>query len=429
MGKWWMSAALTVGLLGASAASAQIAPPPALQCPPSTPPDPTYAVPPAPPDAPAQTPGSERGFDNAFDAPPEGLPPPRFHADFDYLAWWTKRTSAPVLVTRGSFFDTVPGALGEPNTTALVSGAIGESFHSGGRLTLGYELFDDRAWRVQGSAFILQNRNDVAAVSSGGLPGSPVIARPFFNGMTNQEDADPVAVPNVMSGTIVIQLQQNIYGGEVNAAYNCWSHDASSMSLAFLAGGRYLSMNESLIIREHLVDLPGLGQPGNVYSLTENFTARNHFYGCQVGAEYAYAFGPFSWQVVGKLGAGPTQEILEISGATRIDQPDGTVVQSTNRALLVQPSNAGTHKKTVFTVIPEISFNGFYALNDHIRVGAGYDFIWWSQVLRPANEIDRGINIQALQPFDQVGPARPAVLMHETNFWMQGLNVTLELSF
>ena len=181
-------------------------------------------------------------------------------------------------------------------------------------------------------------------------------------------------------------------------------------------------LHESLGIQENTIGLAGGNNPGAVTSLSETFSTRNRFYGGQVGAEYSYIFGPFTWQLVGKVGVGPTEQSVVVGAASQITQTDGTIVQTTNNSGLVQASNAGRFRKSLLTFIPEISVNGSYAVNDHIRVGAGYDYLYWSRVLRPGDQIDQGaVNLGA--------QARPGLLLHESSFWMQGLNATLELSF
>ena len=100
-----------------------------------------------------------------------------------------------------------------------------------------------------------------------------------------------------------------------------------------------------------------------------------------------------------------------------------------NRALLIQPSNAGRFTRHEFAAAPEWGVFLAWEFNRYVRLGAGYNFLYWTQVLRPGSEVDRAVNIQALQPFDQVGIARPAPILNHTDFWAQGLTVNLEISF
>jgi hypothetical protein len=445
MRKWWMGAALTTGwLAAAAAANAQALPdplspysqPPAYpaQMPPAASFDPNPQGPPALdaglPTQPIGDDYASGGVENAFDKLNPNLFPPKLHLDSDLLFWFTKVRSLPTLVTAGSLSDPVPGALGQPTTVALVTGSTADqTFHTGYRFSALYDLGDDRIWSVQAGGFILATTDPGRSVSSPGAVGSLVIARPFFNGNTGQQDSDPIAIPGALSGSILIQQPQRLYGGDANLYWNYFSQDAFTNTGSLLVGGRYISLDEKLLIGESLQDLPGLGQPGNSYRLNENFTTYNRFYGGQVGAEYATRLGAFSFQVLGKLGFGTTEQTVEINGMARITDSSGNVVAAANRALLVQPSNSGSFHQNRFSFVPEFNFKSDYAFNDHVRLGLGYDFLGWSHVLRPGDQVDPTVNIQPLQAAGQVGLARPLVPFRQSDFWVQGLSLNLEFSF
>jgi len=266
-------------------------------------------------------------------------------------------------------------------------------------------------------------------VSSAGAPGSSVLARPFLNVNSNVEDADPVAVPNVMAGTFTVETPQRFYGADANLRYNYLNSPSQGYRITALAGFRYLQLNEGLVIREALQDLPGLGAAGNSYSLTENFNTRNSFYGGQVGFDYDWHLGPVFLGLTSTVAFGKTHQEQTNAAITRIAEPNGTVTVGVNRGLLIQPSNAGQRSRDVFSMVPDTTAKLGLELNDHIHFGVGYNFLYWTGVARPANQIDRAINIQALQPFDQIGAARPAPVFASSGFWAQGLTVHLGLTF
>jgi hypothetical protein len=445
MRKWWTSAVLTAGALAASAAAnAQTLPEPLpassqptaypAQTPPPACPEPIPLGPPALdaglPTQPIGDDFASGGIENAWDKENPCLFPPKLHLDSDLLFWFTKVRSLPTLVTAGSLSDPFPGALGQPNTHALVSGATADrSYHAGYRFSALYDLCDDRIWSVQAGGFILENLDAGTSISSPGTLGTPVIARPFFNGNTGVQDSDPIAIPGALSGTILIQQPQRLYGADANLYWNYFSQDAFTTTGSLLVGARYISLDEKLLIGESLQDLPGLGQPGNSYLLHENFTTYNRFYGGQVGAVYATRCGAWTFQVLGKLGFGTTEQTVEISGAARITDANGNVAAAANRALLVQPSNIGHFHQNAFSVAPEFNFKTDYAFNDHVRLGVGYDFLSWSHVLRPNDQVDPTVNIQPIQNAGQVGVARPLVPFRQSDFWVQGLSLNLEFSF
>ncbi|HET7719587.1 MAG TPA: BBP7 family outer membrane beta-barrel protein, partial [Acidimicrobiales bacterium] len=64
---------------------------------------------------------------------------------------------------------------------------------------------------------------------------------------------------------------------------------------------------------------------------------------------------------------------------------------------------------------------------------AGYTVLYWSSVVRPGDQVDLLVNASQipsnLLPTGLVGPARPAVLFRDTDFWAQGVNLSLEVRY
>ncbi len=71
-------------------------------------------------------------------------------------------------------------------------------------------------------------------------------------------------------------------------------------------------------------------------------------------------------------------------------------------------------------------------MTDSVRIYVGYTLLYWSNVVRPVDQIDFGINPTQLPtaagPGTLVGPARPAFNFHETDFWAQGVNLGVMFS-
>jgi hypothetical protein len=452
MGTGWISMALFVGCLGAGGPPdtpvlTAIEAPPAATAPPARPvPQPATVPPDVPPGMGPVPPWMASGpppFCCPPPPPPTPPPPiecppeepgcqcgPCWYVGLDYLLWFVRKIHVQPLVTSGSIFDPVPGALGQPHTQIAVGGTAGDRpFLQGARLTLGVNLDPEQTWAVEVNAFKMAQGGGSTRVTSSGFPGSPVLARPFYNVNAHQEDADPVAVTNMMAGSVAVDVPRNLFGGEANLRYNYVGSPLFSDRFILLGGFRFLKLDEKVGITETLQDLPGLGAPGNFYNLFERFSAHNQFYGGQIGLEFERHVGPVALDIVGKFAVGGTQQEVNNSAITVIRGIDAVNHVGPNRGLLVQPSNAGKFHRTVFSVVPDLEFNVALALNDHIRVGVGYQFLYWTGVNRAAYQIDRVVNVQALQPFDQVGTARPAAIFTSTGFWAQGLNARIEFAF
>jgi hypothetical protein len=372
------------------------------------------------------------GPDNAFQVDPlPHIPPNRFHADFEYLLWILPRQPVPVLFTTGAVGDLVPGALGQPNTKVLLDAVPDGSFKfNGGQVAFGYDLDCEGDCSIQASFFILEHRSAVLQASSSGAANSTLIARPFFNIVANTQDADPVSFPSVQSGVAQVALPQRLFGGDIAGRYTFLNSTAWSTRLSLLAGARYLSLDEKLLIGEQIQDVPGLGVPGNNYALSENFTTYNRFYGGQVGGQIACLLGPLTVDLVGKLNVGPMRETVSVGAFTRIIEPDGTITTGNNQGLLVGPGNAGRFRHTEIAFVPEGSARISLAFNDNVSLMVGYSFIYFDRVVRPGNQIDRNVNVMPVGATGPVGPVAPVGPFFSTStFWAQGLDIGLQFRF
>ena len=100
-----------------------------------------------------------------------------------------------------------------------------------------------------------------------------------------------------------------------------------------------------------------------------------------------------------------------------------------------QPTNMGNHTRTAFAVLPEIGLNVGYEVTPWMNIFLGYTFLYTNNVVRPGNQIDRGINPTQNASFTDtpftplVGPARPAFTDNGSSFWAQGLNAGVLFRF
>jgi hypothetical protein len=424
MTKQWSWLVLTVSCFAVCAsAGAQTLTAPrngdAPQLTPSCPPfQPEVCEPPPEPPAPG----------NACEVPCPVCHPPHLEVGLEYLLWYTRGQQLPPLVTSGSLADLMPASLGQANTKLLFGGIGGDAArHNGGRLTLAYGVDDDNTSSITGSFFGLDQRGVSRGFSSDGGSNTQVIGRPFFNVVNRTEDADPVAIPNVASGRIQIDTPSTLYGGEIDYRYQVWKEQTSRFAL--LTGARYLSLDEGLNIHESSQDIPGLGVPGNSYLLSENYITHNRFYGGEVGAEYEYRFGSLITDFGGKAAFGVVEQTARNSAFTSITEPNGIVTSSFDRALYISPNNAGRFTHTRFAVVPEGNVKLGYEFNQYVRFTVGYTFIYLSEAARPADQLDRRVNIQPIGTPGVFTPAAPIPGVHSTDFWVQGLDIGLRFCF
>jgi hypothetical protein len=348
----------------------------------------------------------------------------RFWASAEYLLWWTRGMHLPPLVTTGSAADAIPGALGQRGTAILYgdNDVLGD-IRSGGRFAVGYWLTDDHCLGIDAGFFFLgQIDNRFSAFST----GDPILARPFINmtpGSSNfgNEDSQLKAFPNTVAGGVIIREKTELWGAEVNLRTNLCCSCNGNVDL--LAGYRIMGLNDSLRINEQITSLL-TSTPGSEL-ITDRFTTRNQFNGGQIGISGETHWGRFTFGGWTKVAMGDTFQSVTINGVTTIGGTRTSADGTYNTGILATPSNSGTFSRDKFTVIPEVGLNVGYMLTDHWRVFVGYTFLYWSDVVRAGDQIDRHVDTNQWAPPVAAG-SFPAFGFHGTSYWAQGVNFGME---
>jgi hypothetical protein len=354
----------------------------------------------------------------------------------EYLLWWVKNqpVSAP-LVTTGD--PATLGVLGAPGTAVLFGGSdIDYHTFSGGRFTLGIGWGSncDCTWGVEGSGFFLEKRPS-RSIATSSIIGVPVLARPFFDTQTG-ESALLISAPNVAHGSVEVASYSDLYSWDVDLVASGYRDGA--LRIDWLGGFRYLNLSETLDVGQvsTLMGSGIVGPPGNVLlppgtvTIFDHFGTRNEFYGAQIGARGEYNAGRLVVSALGKIALGSTHEVVNLSGFT-----SGTGAALTPGGLLVLSSNIGRRAHDEFAVVPEIGINVGYQICRGVQAFVGYTFLYWSDVARPGDQINRTINstlIPASRTFNManaMGPAEPSFSFQRTDFWAQGVNFGLAFRF
>ncbi len=375
-------------------------------------------------------------------------PPGRFWVGAEYLQWWLKGTPLPPLVTTGPASPTTPspGALGTPGTGVLFGGDnLNPGAYTGARFTAGYWFNDCQTVGIEGSYFFLGSRSIDFAASTSGAPGSPVLARPFFDVSSGLQNSELVGFPGLAAGSVNVHSSSQFQGPQANLLCNlCRSCNCSCDPCApawcyrvdLITGLRYLYLKEQLRIAETSQVFPGATGTildGSTISAFDQFDTRNQFYGAQIGARAWLWRNRLFANITGQVGLGVTQQTVNINGATTITPPGGPALVFPGD-LLTQSSNIGHYSRNQFSVVPEVDFNVGYQVTDHLRFFVGYTFLFWSGVERPADAIDLQVNSTRVPtaPFFGVapsGPPAPLFSFRSSDFWAQGINVGFQLQF
>ncbi|MFM7151800.1 MAG: BBP7 family outer membrane beta-barrel protein [Gemmataceae bacterium] len=360
------------------------------------------------------------------------LEPTQYYLRGEYLLWWLKPDQAPPLATTGPVTDgNLAGALGRPGTIILNDGTLDRNSFSGFRAAFGYYLDDCATSAIELNGFFLGSRSSRFSTDS---VQHPVLTRPFFNLNQQEQSIQRVAFPGQASGRLTIEAPTELWGVGLN--YSCLWHCGCDYRIDPLFGARFLNLRESLTITEDIQNLPGQPDPfnGTRVIVQDRFVTSNQFYGAVVGVQGVWQRERLTLEGRASLGLGVTQQQLEISGYQQF--PPGTPnVEDKPGGLYALDSNIGKYSRGRFTVLPEIGVNVGYYVTDYLRALVGYNFLYWSNVARPGQQIDPNLDITRIPNFDRPPGTipypmpRPAVLFKDSDFWAHGLTFGLEYRY
>ena len=164
--------------------------------------------------------------------------------------------------------------------------------------------------------------------------------------------------------------------------------------------------------------------PGT-FDIFDRFETRNQFTGFDVGWTYRRTRGFWTLESVLRMAVGNTKQSVRINGSTTITDPTANPITTTHAGgLLAQPSNIGSYTQNEFSIVPEFGAKVGYQLTDHLKATLGYTFIYWSNVVRPGDQISTDVNPNQLPPRGTtvVGIGRPNFDFDTTDYWVQGLS-------
>ena len=372
----------------------------------------------------------------------------RFWFSNEYLLFWIKDgpLAAPLVSTSNP---TDHGALGAQSTSVLFGGSgLDYGTFSGIRSTVGGWLDSEQTFGVAGRGFLLEQRSvPFSARSDAG--GIPLLAFPVFD---PRPAGTPLSFSNQPPGAtlpgeagLFITQAGNFAGGlAVSSATRLWGAEGNGLinlvrndhwQLDVVAGFRYLDLNENLGIETTALGLAGAGTFDGALFLTRDiFQTLNQFYGGQIGLRCSYRYDRLSAELLTQVALGSTHQVVNRNGNTSItNSQDSTLPSGTYLGgLLVVPTNSGRLDRDAFTVVPEMELQLGYAVTNYLRLFVGYNFLYWSNVVRPGDQLDRVINpsqVPAFGGLSLTGPARPAPLFQQSDFWAQGVTFGMDLRF
>ncbi|HET6576655.1 MAG TPA: BBP7 family outer membrane beta-barrel protein [Fimbriiglobus sp.] len=356
-------------------------------------------------------------------------PPDSFWVGGDYLLYWLKPAQVPLLVAGNR-----PGLPSVP--------VIGGREHEfgpadGGRLYIGTWLNDRHTLGVQASGFLLEQKSAFAAVNSG-PGGSPQLVRPFLDALLARPAELLVSDPGLLAGGAFLATGSRLSGADLTVIRNIAY--CPNYSFDFLAGGKYLDLDEYLAITQVTRPIDGgvvvldnvpYSGTGSVLTVADRFRTRNQFWGGVLGLRGEYRFGPAFVNLTVKGGVGNTRQEVDIDGFSAVSVAG--VPRLPTGLLAVQGANNGRQVSNRLSVVSEVGAQVGVQVSRHLRVMIGYDLLYLESVARPGDQIDPIVNPRLLPTstsFRQVsGLTSPIRTRARDDWYAHGIRLGAQLQY
>ena len=367
----------------------------------------------------------------------------RWYVRGEGAVYWADGMYIPALVITGEagdnngepFIDNAQIIFGEEE---ILTGSRG-----GGQITVGHWIDRKSSLAIEGD--YLGTDTITRSFVAGGPDGSPVIGRPFFDIENLVDGAELVVFPNIVEGFVSVAAASEFDSAGIRFRKNACCKQAGvctgcpgcgfvrATNIDYLAGYRYLGLEEALLIREDLTVLTdGPDRVRGDYDILDAFRTRNRFHGGELGVLWERNGRRWSLELLAKIAIGATHQLVEIGGQTTFTQADPPLPPETlDAGILALSTNSGRFRRNKFSMIPEIGATLGYRLTPRLRATIGYSLLFWASVVRPGDQIDLDVNTSFWPDFSDPptpssGPERPRFAFRETDIWLQGLRFGLD---
>jgi len=346
----------------------------------------------------------------------------------EFLGWWTKGFAAPPLLTTSPAGTDVAqaGVLGAAGTSVLLGDTdLHSGFRPGERLAFGAWLGHTQTWGVEATYLQIARQSEYYQVDGSAVP---ILARPFFNTQTGQQDSQIINYPGQQSGSFASAAASELQAGEILLRKNLTRRGDVAIDLT--AGYRYQQLNGHLELSDTLSfsGTDAAFPAGSVLKQTDRFDTSNVFNGGEVGLTASLQRCRWTIDTVMKIAVGQTNSEVTIDGVTRTSIP-GQAITFDPGGILALPSNMGRFGSQRFSVVPELELKLGWNFTPQLRGTIGYDLFYWTGVARPGDQIDLTIDPGQFPPPTTASSTRPQFVLHTSDYWAQGLNLGFDLRF
>jgi hypothetical protein len=323
----------------------------------------------------------------------------------------------------------IAGTLAGPGQTVAGGRIYNEEWRNGFRLNAGMWIGAMHRVGFEGE-FLFLGRSRTREVV--GPDNSQFIGRPYFETVRQNANGTftPVApfpaaqflsLPGFVAGRLTAEITNEFSGAGayVVTPLGC---DPCSTDRLYL-GYRYLNLTDTVFVRAEAQTVGGA-----FFQVDDRFHVENHFNGVPIGVTCSRTCGQCFWEVRASVALGVTRSIIDVDGGTIIAA--GNAAQGFTGGLLALPSNIGQFTRDEFAVVPEVGLKAGVQVNSTVRLWAGYNFLYWSSVVRGGRLIDTRVNGSQLPNNGPVtGPLFPRLETRIDDFITHGAMIGLQIQF
>lgn len=398
------------------------------------------------------------------------------------MQWWFDGMQTPPLVQR---FTAMPNPADNVNIgTSFGGNELLDDGRSGYRILVGLWLDDYGKWGLEGDYYSFESLR-TAFTDGGDGSADPAVGRPYINTDLGRF-VENVSTPG-LQGTVAVAVDSDFMTSGIRLRHNLCCTQAAAVGCGdcvdcgmgigcgqgvgcgsgvgpaicpllnrglrrtdVVFGLRHAQLEENIRIREDLevIDLTeeqedagftppqsgGIDIPiGTTFDVMDDFGTSNEFVGVDFGYIWEWEYRRWSLELASRIALGNTRQRVAINGATTRVLPGPPVTSETQAGgLLTQASNIGRYERDQFSVLPELGATVGFEVTQNFRLTFGYTLLYWSNVVRPGDQIDLVVNPDNI-PFQTAGgmtePLLPAFAFDDVSIWAQGISVGADYSW
>jgi len=387
-------------------------------------------------DSPSYAAGDMSGYDSFSGAPG------KIWFRGEYLHWWTSGAHLPPMVS------TLTGA-GVPETV-FGDQTVYNGNHDGYRVAFGMWLDCQHRWGIETDYFDVSgkpcnydNGFSDGWVNANAFPIVRVVYDPSPALSPYNLQGDYIGEPGQTVGRIHVEtsnyfqsagitLRRQLRASEwstSNSEVNWTDPSARTFRLDAIGGYRFARLIDTVNEQDDSF-VYNSGQPNYLYdyNYTNNYRTVNNFNGGELGLNAVYTFGRWSLDVVGKAAIGGNNEYVSLYNqqTTELSNYAGHGVPPAQS----NPNPLQEFSRNRFSAIPELTVTAGYQVTDHLKCTVGYDLLYWSAVVRAADQI--AVEPTTGYPYGTLlgnYNTLPAFSWNESHYFAEGLRLGAELRF